>query len=1199
MIRRASLWLFLLVAITLATYTPASAQAPSVVGQWSPVAAWPFINTHSVLLPTGKVLWWPSWAAGDNPTLWDPISNTNTPTSHAGYNIFCAGLAVMGNGQVLITGGDASTSVGPPTATIYDPSSGSWTQIPDMNAGRWYPTNTPLPNGDVLVTSGEISPTLGNDPLAQIWQTSSGTWRNLTSAQLALPLYPEMYLTPSGNVFYGGPVQPSRYLNTTGTGGWTLGPIGNFGTRDYGPSVTYAPGKVIVIGGGIPPTATAETIDLGAAVPAWTYTASMNFPRRQANATVLPDGSVLVTGGSSGASFDDSTHPVYPAELWNPTTGSWTVLASLSVYRGYHSIALLLPDGRVLSAGGSVATAEIFSPPYLFKGPRPAITSAPTTSSSGQTFFVGTPDAASITQVSLIRLGATTHTFNENQGVAFPSFAQTGGGLNVTLPSNSNLLPNGDYMLFLLNGSGVPSIASFLRVTNTSPAPPPGISLSRTWLTFPLPERVGAASGSLPLTVSNLGAGQIVFNGSPLTGPDFTVANTTCGGTLAAGSSCQIGVAFQPKTAGPLSETLTLNDSDPSSPQIVALNGTAGALKVSSTSFNLGTVNVGKTGSLQAALTLTNAGSSLLTFTGWSYSGSEFTEDPSSTCGSSLAASSSCVVNTNFTPNAPGARTGSLTIVYPDPASPTTILFAGTGTTAGALKLSSTSLNLGTVNVGTTGSTKAALTLTNSGSSPIGFTSFTYSDGEFNTDPSSTCGSSLAASSSCVVNIAFTPNTSGTRTGTLTIVDSDPTSPSKVTLTGVGGTPPALQLSATSLNLGTVNVGTTGSTKAALTLTNTGSSPIGFTSFTYSDGEFNTDPSSTCGSSLAASSSCVVNVAFTPNTSGTRTGTLTIVDSDPSSPSKVTLTGVGGTTPALKLSATSFNLGTVNVGTTGSIKAALTLTNTGSSPIGFTSFTYSDGEFNTDPSSTCGSSLAASSSCVVNVAFTPNTSGTRNGTLTIVDSDPTSPSKILLAGVGTLVKFTPSGLAFGHSPVNHTSPSITLTLTNVSTSTTLNISQVSLGGANPGDFAIQANSCAGAINPGGTCTLVGTFTATAVGSRSATLSFVDDGGASPQVIQLIGTGTAIRTSTNLTVNVNPSTSGQTITFTATISPNAATGSVQFLDGSNPIGTATLNNGTATLATAALSTGTHSITAVYGGDAIDSSSTSTALQQTVN
>jgi hypothetical protein len=194
----------------------------------------------------------------------------------------------------------------------------------------------------------------------------------------------------------------------------------------------------------------------------------MATARRQHNLTLLPDGKVLATGGSGGGGFDNQNSPVYPVEMWDPATGTWSTMASITTYRGYHSTALLLPDGRVVSAGGEQtgASAEIYSPPYLFNGVRPTITSGPSSVKYGNTFFVATPDATAITQVTWIRLGSVTHSFNQNQRLNHLTFAQTTGGLNITAPANANIAPPGHYMLFLLNSKGVPSIAKIIQITN-------------------------------------------------------------------------------------------------------------------------------------------------------------------------------------------------------------------------------------------------------------------------------------------------------------------------------------------------------------------------------------------------------------------------------------------------------------------------------------------------------------------------------------------------------------------------------------------------------------------------------------------------------------------------------------------------------------------------------------------------------------
>ena len=442
-----------------------------VTGQWSPVQTWPFMAAHAHLLPNGNVLFWPSFDLGNNPTLWNPVTNKFTTVPMAAYNIFCSGHSLLQDGRLFVAGGHAGNQGdGLISSTVYDPSSNTWTKTSDINAPRWYPTNTTLPSGDVLVVSGYTTTGVFNT-LPQVWHPATNTWSNLTSAELMQPLYPMMFVAPSGQVFNAGPDQITRYLDTGGTGTWTT--VGNHsyaGTRDYGSSVIFD-GKVMVAGGdgsgNGPATNTAEIIDLNATNPTWQFTSSMSIARRQFNLTILADGKLLASGGSGGFGFDNAASPVYAAEMWDPATGKWTTMDSITVYRGYHSTALLLPDGRVLSAGGEQtgASAEIYSPPYLFKGTRPTITSAPSSVKYGQTFLVATPDAANISQVTWIRLGSVTHSFNQNQRLNHLQFMQASGGLNITAPANANLAPPGHYMLFLLNGTGVPSVASIIQIT--------------------------------------------------------------------------------------------------------------------------------------------------------------------------------------------------------------------------------------------------------------------------------------------------------------------------------------------------------------------------------------------------------------------------------------------------------------------------------------------------------------------------------------------------------------------------------------------------------------------------------------------------------------------------------------------------------------------------------------------------------------
>jgi hypothetical protein len=287
----------------------------------------------------------------------------------------------------------------------------------------------------------------------------------MTGAVLKLPYYPRMFVAPDGRLFYAGPQRQSRWMNTSGTGSWSTGPSSSFGSRTYGPAVILD-GRVFIFGGGDPPTATVETIDLNVSSPSWRYVASMSTARRQHNATILPDGRVLVTGGSRGSGFDNDNSPVHQAEVYDPALNRWTRLASNTVYRGYHSTAVLLPDGRVLSAGGrNERTAEVYSPPYLYKGARPSVSSAPGTVAPGTTFTVSTPDAGRITRVSLIALASVTHAFDQNQRLVTLGFTRGTGSLTVTAPRNNNVAPPGYYQLFLVNDAGVPSVGRMVRIT--------------------------------------------------------------------------------------------------------------------------------------------------------------------------------------------------------------------------------------------------------------------------------------------------------------------------------------------------------------------------------------------------------------------------------------------------------------------------------------------------------------------------------------------------------------------------------------------------------------------------------------------------------------------------------------------------------------------------------------------------------------
>ena len=472
----------------IGTAAPSAAVAAvAQVGSWSDPISWPSLAAHMSVLPDGRVI---SWTSSDVPGdqeqhevhLWNPSSGLFSDLSNGTHNVFCAGHTFLPDGRLLVGGGHIANNMGVKDAKIFNPATNGWETIPDMRTGRWYPTMTTLVNGEVSVVAGADENASGN-PFPEVWTGSA--WRVLGGAPLNMAYYPWMHSAPDGRVFNSGPDSLSWYLNPSGSGEWTPAGRSRGGVREYGGSVMYAPGKILIMGGGGPPTNTAEVIDLNTG-GGWQLTGSMQYRRRQMSSVQLPNGRVLAIGGTSGPGFNDEAEAVLATEMWDPATGTWTTLASMRTPRLYHSSSVLLPDGRVLTSGGGRCAsctvdhrdAEFFSPPYLFAAdgspaPRPTITSAPASVAYGQSFTVASPDAASIARVTWVRLPAMTHSFNQNHWFNELAFTRTATGLTVTAPANAYVAPPGHYMLFVLNGNGVPSVAKAVQVTGSALLPPP------------------------------------------------------------------------------------------------------------------------------------------------------------------------------------------------------------------------------------------------------------------------------------------------------------------------------------------------------------------------------------------------------------------------------------------------------------------------------------------------------------------------------------------------------------------------------------------------------------------------------------------------------------------------------------------------------------------------------------------------------
>lgn len=519
----------------------AAASTPTHSGAWvvRPESA-EVLAVHAALLHTGKVVYFSgsehdeSTQNFDHSRLWDPVTGAVTTIPSPAHDLFCCGHAFLADGRLLVAGGTQAYDVhgdaedpfahaahrhyrGVRDVTLFNPTArpgtSPWEPATPMRfergtnrgGGRWYPTLLTLSDGRVLAMSGhpERSDSRHNNTSLEVFDPTAGPrgeWLDAGEKTNAPGAYPRLHLLPNGEVFCATPM--GRRVER-----WS--PTGRFWTR-----VAEAPGAGY--GGGIewssvllplkPPDyrarvllvgkSTARLLDLGERGAAtgidWQNAGKRNLPavagrhganpvRQHCVAVLLPDGRVLVVGGTVSGR---DVHAVLAAELYDPETDTWTTMASAAVPRVYHSVALLLPDGRVLAAGsnhdgdrnrrGDRGTPrdkrelrlELFLPHYLFVGPRPVIAAAPGEIAPATTFALVTPDANAIGAVALLRCGSVTHAFDADQryvGLAFEWRSST--QIAAAAPPDNHVAPPGYYLLFIIDRNGVPSVGRFVRVT--------------------------------------------------------------------------------------------------------------------------------------------------------------------------------------------------------------------------------------------------------------------------------------------------------------------------------------------------------------------------------------------------------------------------------------------------------------------------------------------------------------------------------------------------------------------------------------------------------------------------------------------------------------------------------------------------------------------------------------------------------------
>jgi hypothetical protein len=463
-------------------------------GHWDPLPDSPIFVVHAALLHTGKVLLFSGTAeigGAQYPLesrLWDPATGMSGPQAF-GVDLFCSGHAFLPDGRLCVAGGASTPGTGIRATNFFDPGTESWTAGPDMAAQRWYPTLLSLPDGRILAVSGRGG--------VSVEVFDGATWSLVNGADRNFPeLYPSLHLLPSGEIFYtrcgwnppDTVLTQTGYLRLTGAtmGGWTDLGLQTFNDRQEGCSViqiddTVDPPatRIFVFGGGSSGAAnaqSAESMDVTnlAPTPAWQRLADLNARRINVNGILLPDGTILVLGGHRNPGRFGANDPVLEPEIYDPIANSFTPQPPMQYPRGYHSVAILIPDGRVITAGGPGGAGgvdnqfnmEIFSPPYLFRGPRPVVTAVPAAAQHGDIITIDSPDAASIDSVVLLRPQSITH--HTDAGARYIRLQISGrqpNQLQARIPVLASVAPPGYYLLYVLTRTTrVPSEGRFIRI---------------------------------------------------------------------------------------------------------------------------------------------------------------------------------------------------------------------------------------------------------------------------------------------------------------------------------------------------------------------------------------------------------------------------------------------------------------------------------------------------------------------------------------------------------------------------------------------------------------------------------------------------------------------------------------------------------------------------------------------------------------
>lgn len=445
-----------------------------------------FGGTNSgVLLPDGRLMYCHDTL---DPVILDPVSLVKTFPPESPRLQGCHAVTVMPDGRVIYVGGADMAVYGPGTRQVktFNPTSMSWTVHPDLTDYRWYPSMISLADGELLAIGGGglMNPT--RVKTSEIMSPATMTWTRVGDVDRGNEVSP-IALLYTGEVLMT--FRPPQLYNPA-TRAWRLAADFVQGSRN--PDGDHADHEIVVLPDGRVVAIGYKTYTAGVfgnlteiydpVANRWSLGASFAPVRSRASILLLPDRTVLVIGGKKEETTDptpvNAWGQVKLTDLYDPAQNSWRRLADLAIAREYHAMPILVPDGRVFVVGGegepgnepATSTVEAFSPPYLFRGPRPVIAAlSSTTFRRGERFTFDIGNTATPTKVVLMSAIATTHFMDSgtNRYLDLP-FTQSGTTVTATVPADPNRSVVGHYILFAMVDD-IPSVGKMVRIVLGAP----------------------------------------------------------------------------------------------------------------------------------------------------------------------------------------------------------------------------------------------------------------------------------------------------------------------------------------------------------------------------------------------------------------------------------------------------------------------------------------------------------------------------------------------------------------------------------------------------------------------------------------------------------------------------------------------------------------------------------------------------------